>query len=137
ITLEGRELVELHSVRTRALALTLENRSGHARSVHVRLDVGSNASITGADAIDFDLETQTASAVFEMKARSARSETLQITEGKAQRMPLASLTAKELDQLVAVEKVTPAQRQALTAARAIVRKSDDEAAELQKAKREL
>jgi hypothetical protein len=137
ITLVRRELVELHSLHKRELALAIENRTGQARSVYVRLDVGSNSTVAGADSVDFDRESETAIAVFEVKARSLRHETLELAEGKALRMPLASLTPKQLDQLAAVDKLTPAQRQALAAARAIVRKNDDEAAELKKAEREL
>jgi hypothetical protein len=127
--------LELHSLRTREVKLELENRAGRPRSVHVRLDVGSNASIAGADAVDFDLEARTAIAVFEMKPRSKRGETLRISEGKSRALALGQLNLKQLDQLVAADKLTAAQRQALVGARTVVRKNDEELDELTRVRR--
>jgi hypothetical protein len=131
IILTRGDQVELHSLRKREVSLTLENRSGAARSVHVRLDVGSNAAITGADAVDFDLETENALAVFEVKARSKRAELLHIAEGRSRAMRLSSLDQKQLAELAAVDGLTAPQRQALVAARTIVRRNGDDLAELE------
>jgi hypothetical protein len=136
ITLSRSDVVELHVVRKRELSLTLENRTGLGRSVYVRLDVGANATIAGADAVDFDGESQTGIAVFELQPRSQRTATLRLAEGKAQRTSLGSLDSKQLDQLAAVDKLTAAQRQALAAARTIVKRSQDELAELTKIERQ-
>jgi len=135
ITLDKSDAVELHVVRKRELALALENRTGHGRSVYVRLDVGANASVEGADAVDFDAASGNAIAVFELGARSKRACTLHVAEGKARRMPLDNLDGKQLDQLAAVDKLTPVQRQALGGARTLAVHSQEALAELTKLER--
>lgn len=132
ITRAEGDAVELHLLRTRALALQLENRAGRARTIHVRLDVGSNASITGADGVDFDLGTGTASAVFQLAPRSRRTPALQIAEGRSRSVALGALDQKQLEQLLSAEKLSAAQRQALAATRALVRQNQEEQAELVK-----
>src|SRR5205814_3303334 len=126
------DAVELHLLRTRRLALEIENRAGRARTVHVRLDVGSNAAITGADSIDFDVATGTAAAVFQLSPRSRRTPSLQIVEGRSRTIAFSGLDQKQLDQLLLAEKLSAPQRQALAATRSLVRRNEEELAELGK-----
>ncbi|MCK5796070.1 MAG: hypothetical protein KAI47_02750, partial [Deltaproteobacteria bacterium] len=70
-----------HFLRERKIEFTFKNTDSEARRVYVQLDVRKNASITGADALDFAPRTKTAYAIFSVPPLGHAKKTLVIKEG--------------------------------------------------------
>lgn len=98
ITFEHEAIVE-HYLRTTISEWKLQNRSGHARSVYVSLGVVRNATVTGADALDYDTEGNHPVAVVKLGARSEGKRTVTSVEGLSRPMAVTALKSERLVQL--------------------------------------
>jgi hypothetical protein len=115
VSFEAGVLVQ-HFVRHHDIAYDLVNRSGSARTVFLTLDFVRNASVKGADELDFDTSAQTALAVFKIDAKQKATRKLSVDEGLARNDPFTSLTSKALRDLVASPRLPEAQKKILRAA---------------------
>ncbi len=79
----------------------LENRSGHMKNVEARLAIVSNASVTGADKIDFDTESGKPVAVFAIPQGKKIARPMHVIEGLARSTEANQLKASDLAKLAA------------------------------------
>ncbi len=113
VTFAG-DAVVVHSLRTTASEWALENRSGIARRVYVSLPIVRNATVTGADALDFDTDSGQPIAIAKLEPKSTVSRTVTSIEGLSTAMGLEGLRADRLAQLLAEPELAAAERATLT-----------------------
>jgi hypothetical protein len=109
LTYAGGVLVE-HFRRTTDTTYAFENRSGHASAVYLTLHLGTNAKVTGADAIDFDSATSTPLAVTRMGPKARFEREIVTVEGLASAVALESLSAERLSKVAASPRLAAADR---------------------------
>lgn len=115
VRFEHGQLVE-HYLRRSERSYLLTNRSAAARDVYVVLDIVKNASVSGADELDFDLAADAALAVFQAPARGKTSRKLVIQEALRRDTRLESLSAEGVRELLDKQGLIPAERRILEAA---------------------
>jgi len=98
ITYKNRGFKE-HFLRTRKIALTVQNRDSEPRRIYLRLRVLKNAKIEGADALDFDLKTGRPYAIFNAPKNSKSKRTLTLVEGLSRYFYAPSMRAETLKKL--------------------------------------
>ncbi len=108
--------VERHYLRTDRHQLVFKNRSGREREVHLVLDVGRNASVEGADGIDFDSTTQQPLAIFRVPPGTSPTRTLVVKRGLKMGSGLDSIDEETLRNLAGLDEIAAATRSVLTAA---------------------
>jgi len=91
----GGTIVE-HFLRTTDWVASLENRSGHPKDVYVGLDLNPNATVTGADSLDYDTAQGRAMAVYHVTAKSTLEHKMHAVEGLERRIPVGSVDADQL-----------------------------------------
>lgn len=136
VSLQGRSLRE-HFVRHRKESYRVENRSGAPRTAYLGLSVVENASVQGADRMDFDSRQRRAHAVFAVPARSAKVRTLQIDEGLSRSTPVTRLTSRSLRATASSKAVPESQRKVLLDAAASLHQAEIRTGASGKRKREL
>jgi hypothetical protein len=105
-----------HFLRTSTIVLDLANRSGQARHVHVSVPAGSNTTIEGADAIDFDVDRGRPLAIFELAPNGridARKVVIQ--EGLSRTNAVTGLSESRIELLSTAPSLTDAERSAMKA----------------------
>ena len=127
-----------HVLRTTTVVFDLVNRSGHPRRVHVEVPAGSNTTIEGADALDFDLDRGRPLAIFEVKP-GARVEDRQvvIVEGVQTSTDLDGLTEHQLARLAAASSLTADERSVMTTTLERLREQNAARAEVARIEAEL
>jgi hypothetical protein len=101
------DALEEHFLRTTTSTLEIESRAMRARQVLIGMPIIANATLTGADALDFDAQANRPVALFKLEPRSKIRRTLTAVEGLERRAPFAQLTADRLASL-AKEPAVPA-----------------------------
>ncbi|MDI1437411.1 hypothetical protein [Polyangium sorediatum] len=112
VELQGDQLVE-HFIRHTRVDYTVENRSGGARTVFLNLDLVRNATVTGADELDFDVVSNKPLAVFASEPRSKKVRRVEADEGLSRRTLVSSLHPRGLRSIAAAPKLSAAQRASL------------------------
>ncbi len=135
-SIQGDSLLE-HYIRSHALRYEVVNRNGSPRSVYLELPFVNNATVHGADALEYDTQAGRAIAVFEVEARKQRAVGLQVTEGLSRPRLLTSLTALQLRELAKPRKVPAAQRAILVEAARLLEQAQANQAAASAAEREL
>jgi hypothetical protein len=106
LSAEHGELV-VHKLRTIRTRFSLRSRSERTREAYVALAIVKNASVTGSDRVDFDRETNTAFAVFDVTAGVTRELEVVTQEGLRNS---AQLSSDELTRLAALTTLPEADR---------------------------
>jgi hypothetical protein len=108
----GDQLIE-HFIRHHRTDYTIENRSGTPRTVFLNLKLVRNATVQGADELDFDFITEKPLAVFVVEARVKKVRRIETDEGLSRRTPIATLNALALRSIAASEKLPATQKATL------------------------
>ncbi len=127
----------VHFVRHREVGYELRNRSGAARDVFLVLDVVKNAKVEGADELDYDLESETALAVFKVAPGATVKRRLQLKEALSRTTPAAALTSKAIIELSQEADLPEAERRALVAAAPLIKAVEQAEQALTDGKREV
>lgn len=85
-----------HFISKRTIEIEITNRAAAPREVHVGLGVRDNASVTGADRLDYQREQGGARAVIRAAARGKSARTLVIAEALVTKLGPSQLSSKEL-----------------------------------------
>lgn len=109
---DGDHLIE-HFIRHHRTDYTIENRSGTPRTVFLNLRLVRNATVQGADELDFDFVTEKPLAVFAAEARSKKVRRIETDEGLSRRTPIAKLDARALRSIAQSPKLPATQKQKL------------------------
>lgn len=117
--------LEEHYLRTGDLTYTIENRSGHPRSVVLAMALSRNATLTGPDQVDFDPESSRPLAVFVVDARKSVERTARSVEGLERSTPFGSLTAARMTEMASSPSLDASDRAAATEAAARLREAED------------
>ncbi|PRQ04609.1 hypothetical protein ENSA5_06140 [Enhygromyxa salina] len=134
----ARGRLEEHFLRTTTIVLDLDNRSGQARHVHVKINASSNTTIEGADAVDFDAEREHPLAIFELGASaSIDGRKVVIQEGLSRRTNVADLSEAQIEPLSVAATLTEAEREAMKATLARLTAQHEAEAEVARIKAEL
>ncbi len=136
VTFQNDSLIE-HSLRTTVSDWALQNRSGTARRVYVALPIVSNATVTGADALDFDDQSNNPVAIVKLAPRSDVRRTLTSVEGVSTGMGIGALRSERLTQLLAEPDLTPPEKAAITELDKAQRALEETQKTLDKTKSEL
>jgi hypothetical protein len=102
-----------HFLRTSDWTVVLENRSGRLKDVYVGLSLDPNATVSGADSLDYDMQKSRPMAVYHVGAKSKAQHKMHAVEGLERRLPLSSLSADRLAQIAT--GLEPAEAARLTA----------------------
>ncbi len=109
--------LEVHLVRTTELTIEFRNRSGNPRHVHVEVSAGSNTTIDGADAVDFDSDRGHPLAIFEVApAVKVDERSVVVVEGLEIATSFGDLKKKKLERLSTAPTLSGAERGAMTSA---------------------
>jgi hypothetical protein len=131
------DMLEEHFLRATRFDYAIENRSGKPRSVYVVLPLTANATVTGADALDFDLAGGTPVAVFHVAARQKLGRTLAAVEGLSHAVALSDVAAARLTELAATSSLAAADRAVATEAAQRQGEFEQTRAGIQKTKAEV
>jgi hypothetical protein len=107
-----RDTLEEHFLRETRVAYELENRAALPRTIYAAQHLDSNATLKGADRVDFDTDASTPVAVFAVPARSKAQKSLVSVEGLSRKTSLERLTAERLAQLAAAPSLQASERAA-------------------------
>jgi hypothetical protein len=99
-----------HFVRHHSLTYGIENRSGSGRTVVLSLPYVRNASVKGADEVDFDVPTGKGLALFRIDAKKQADRKLDVDEGLTRATPFAALDWRALRTMADSAKLPAAQR---------------------------
>jgi hypothetical protein len=135
LKLDQGRLVE-HFVRHHRRELTVKNRSGLTRTVYLKLDVVNNSKVTGADELDYDMQSSSPLAVFKAKPRARGEHELRIEEALSRSTAIDSLRSQELERLVAADTLPDVDRARAKAALAKLREAEATETEKQDASAE-
>ncbi len=123
LKLDHGRLVE-HFVRHHRRELAVKNRSALSRTVYLKLDVVNNSKVTGADELDYDIQSSSPLAVFKAKPRARGEHELLIEEALSRSTAIDSLTSQELERLVAADTLPDVDRARTKAALAKLREAE-------------
>ncbi|MDI1451521.1 hypothetical protein [Polyangium sp. 6x1] len=112
VELQGEQLTE-HFIRHTRVDYTIENRSGGARTVFLNLDLVRNATVNGADELDFDVVSNKPLAVFASEPRSKKVRRIETDQGLSRGTAVSALNPRGLRAIAAAPKLPAAQRAAL------------------------
>ncbi len=136
VTFANDHVIE-HFIRTTDATFGLENRSGRPRAIYVALHIDRNAKITGADDLDFDLQSSTPVAVFRLAQRQRVEKPVTIVEGLTRAMTLASLTSARLGEIAASPDLAAADKTIVVEAIAKLKELEESQRALKVAREEL
>jgi hypothetical protein len=117
-------LVE-HFLRTTDTMYRFENRSGRPRAIYLTLPLGTNAKVTGADAVDFDAATSTPVAITHIGPRARFEREVVTVEGRASSVRLDRITSEELAKVTASSQLAAPDRTVATEALARQRELEE------------
>jgi hypothetical protein len=126
--------LEEHYLRTSDFTFAIENRSGTGRRVVLGMTIDKNASLSGADTVDFDVATSRPLAVFALDPRKRVERTLHSVEGLERKTPLGALTAARLAEFVASSALPASDRAAATEAASGLRLKEQDMASIEQTK---
>jgi hypothetical protein len=106
---DGDHLLE-HFIRHHRTDYTLENRSGTPRTVFLNLHLVRNATVQGADELDFDFVSEKPLAVFAVEPRTKKVRRIETDEGLTRRTPLARLDPSSLRAIAESPKLPASQK---------------------------
>ena len=112
VEFQGDQLVE-HFIRHTRTDYTIENRSGGARTVFLNLDLVRNATVRGADELDFDTVSNKPLVVFASEPRSKKVRRVESDEGLSRRTAVSALNPTSLRAMASAPKLPAAQKSAL------------------------
>ncbi len=124
-------LVE-HFVRHHRAPYDLVNRSGAARTAVLALGFVRNATVKGADELDFDTASGKALAIFQIDAKKQATRTLDVDEGLSRKHAFASLTPEWLRTTATSPRLPQAQKAALLEAAAALLEARTRGAQIPK-----
>lgn len=133
---QGDQLVE-HFIRHHRTDYTIENRSGTPRTVFLNLEIVRNATVQGADELDFDMVSEKPLAVFVAPARAKKSRRIEIDEGLSRRTPISSLNSRSVLAIAASPKIPANQKKVLEDAAKQFAEAETREATLPKRRSEL
>ncbi len=136
VTFAGDALVE-HSLLTTTSDWVLENRSGIARRVYVSLPIVRNATVTGADALDFDTEANRPVVIVKVAPRSETQKTVTSVEGLSSGVALPALRSERLVELLAQPELGPAEKAIIVELEKAQRSVEELQKTIEKAKADL
>ena len=119
--------LEEHYLRTSDFTYTIENRSGHGRSVVLAMAIAANATLTGPDQVDFDQASSRPLAVFAVDARKSVERTARAVEGLRRSTPFASLTSARMTEMGSSASLEAARRAVAQGGGARLREAEDAA----------
>ena len=93
--------LEEHFLLTERLDWELENRSGQKRTFYVKLTAEENATIKGADRLDFDDTAKRPLVIFELLPRTKVDRPFVVTAGLSRSSSIDNLTSKGVRDLLA------------------------------------
>ncbi|HSO32015.1 MAG TPA: hypothetical protein VLT33_05850 [Labilithrix sp.] len=120
--------LEEHFLATSSLTWELENRGGVARTFYVALAADRNATVTGADRVDFDETSSRPIVVFDAPPKSKAPRKLAVVEGLSRSTPIDGLTGKLVHDLLQKATLPAAELAILTQAEPRVRALEAERA---------
>ena len=112
LTFTGDQLV-VHFIREHDVSYQIVNRSSAARTLYLALGYVNNASVEGADELDFDGATNRAVAVFRVGPKKQLRRRLRVEEGVSRHVSLKTLGSRDLRKLAASKKLPAAQKKLL------------------------
>jgi hypothetical protein len=118
-------LLHEHYLRTIASSWTLENRSGLPRTIYVTLALDRNATVNGADALDFDTASSRPLALFKLGAGQRANRNMTSVEGMEKSWRPTDVTTKELLELAASTTLGPTDKQVAAEAAAKTKEIDE------------
>lgn len=130
-----RDALEQHYKRTEQHELVFTNRSGHEREVHLVLDVGRNATVEGADGIDFDSTTNQPLAIFRVPPGKGQPRKLVVTRGLRMRTSVSQVNVELLESYAEIPGLPQATKTTLAQAIVVARaryQAQEQVAELQR-----
>jgi hypothetical protein len=122
------ETLEEHYLHTKDVTYAIDNRSGHARSVTLETSIARNATLTGADKVDFDEASSHPIAIFEVAAKTSVDRPVHSVEGLERSTRFAALSSAKLAEMAASASLDPGDRMAATEAGIHLHEAEDDAA---------
>jgi hypothetical protein len=115
----------VHFVRSRAVGMRIGSRSAGARQVYVAFDLVTNATVEGADRLDYDGAGEQALAIFDLPPGALRTVTVTTREGLSVAHALAAVSSDELTRLAALPGLPEAERSVVRGAVAAARSAEN------------
>jgi hypothetical protein len=132
----GKTLSE-HFLRTSDFTYEIENRSAHPRTVVLVLSLDPNATLAGADRLEFDPASSRPLAVFLVDPRKKVERKAHAVEGLERRLLADSLSSAWLTEVAASAPLPAADRAAATEAAARLREGEESTRQADQAKADL
>jgi hypothetical protein len=123
----GSGALVVHFRRTTDTTYLYENRNGRARTVYLTLPLGTNARVTGADAVDYDTAASTPIAITHIGPKARVEREITTVEGLASTVALDAITAEWLTKVAASPQLAAADRTVATEALAKQRELEEAA----------
>jgi hypothetical protein len=101
-----------HYLKTSDWTASLENRSGRQKDVYVGLTLNPNATVSGADSLDYDAAQSRPMAVYHVAAKSTLERKMHAVEGLERRLPVRALDSVQTTSIAA--RLEPADAARLT-----------------------
>jgi hypothetical protein len=120
---DGDHLIE-HFIRHHRTDYEIENLSGTPRTVFLNLNLVRNATVQGADELDFDFISEKPLAVFAVEARTKKVRRIETDEGLSRRTPLAELNPRALRAIAESPKLPATQKTTLEEAAQMIVEAD-------------
>lgn len=137
LTFSQGNLIE-HYLRTTDTTWHVENRSGLPRAVYVTLGIGRNATVTGADSVDYDTQSARPLIVFRMGPRKTVERKVKTVEGLSRSFGRDDRpAAKRLVELGALQDLPAGERSIANEAATRQKEVEDTRAELATAREEM
>jgi hypothetical protein len=131
------DVLEEHYLKTTEDVYVLENRSGQARTVFVGLPVVNNATVTGADRLEFDTASAKPVAVFRIEPKKKIERPMKYEEGLSRPVPLDRLTSEILAKYASSREIPEAERAAAAAAALGQKRVDETVKGIEKARADV
>jgi hypothetical protein len=131
------QVLEEHYLRTADGTIEIENRSGVPRWVVLATSLDKNATLTGADQVDFDAARSQPLAVFRVDARKKTSRTLHSVEGLVRETGFALLSAARLTELAGATSLDARTQTAASEASARLREAESAVKAAEKAESQI
>ena len=129
--------LEEHFFRTTDAAYTIENRSGHPRSVVLAMTLDRNATLTGPDQVDFDAATSRPLAVFVVAAQKRVERKTHAVEGLVRATAFTALTAGRMSEIASAPSLDAADKGAASQAAARLHEAEEDARKATQTKGEI
>ena len=129
--------LEEHFFRTTDAAYTIENRSGHPRSVVLAMTLDRNATLTGPDQVNFDAATSRPLAVFVVAAQKRVERKTHAVEGLVRATAFTALTAGRMSEIASAPSLDAADKGAASQAAARLHEAEEDARKATQTKGEI